>query len=288
MTDTDPRNIPPALQTHAERKASAAQQPLYRLADGVDLYGTAAQCGSFFGALAAAKGELPPIPKNRTVSIRLASGQSYSFDYAPMETILPIVEPVLSRHGLAVLQPPARPQDNAPITITTIIGHKDGAILVSAWSLPPAKSMKDAGSELTYGARYSLSKALCLAAGDPDADDLPDGSRGESSAQSADRSRPGARTAERFRPERSVEEEAEQAKLDAEIRSQRKYIDMSGQQLAEFVGWAIGPEISVRDVVGNLALTRKLHAALHNNDLLMRFQSRIPQDVPGTDEEPKP
>jgi hypothetical protein len=115
-------------------------------------------------SLAAAMAELPAIPRNKTVQVRTKTGGSYSFSYAPLDTIVGLVRPILARHGLFVLQ-----TIDAGI-VSTIIGHSSGQSL----TLAPVKidavdgSPQAIGSALTYARRYSYTLALCLSADDDD------------------------------------------------------------------------------------------------------------------------
>ena len=55
-------------------------------------------------ALAKAQGEFPPIPREKTVTVKTKTGGSYSFAYAPLDAILSACRPVLAKNGLAITQ----------------------------------------------------------------------------------------------------------------------------------------------------------------------------------------
>ena len=88
--------------------------------------------------------------------------------YAPLNEILNEVRPLLSRHGLAVIQNTMSIEDK--IGIQTIIIHSSGENIASDILL--LKADKDTaqgqGSAITYGRRYQLSAMLSIASEDDD------------------------------------------------------------------------------------------------------------------------
>jgi len=115
-------------------------------------------------ALAAAQGEYPAIPRDTTVKIRTKSGGEYTFQYAPLDTILQALRPVLAKHGLAVMQ------DIEGGAVSTTILHTSGQWWNGAQVLipPDEPGPKPIGSALTYASRYSLRAALMIATDDDD------------------------------------------------------------------------------------------------------------------------
>jgi ERF superfamily len=113
-------------------------------------------------ALAQAQGEFPNIHKTQT-----ADAGSYSYAYADLASILAAVRPVLSKHGLSIMQPLEAP--NGIPSIRTELLHADGA--AKAYSFPlgelPAQPQQR-GSLITYHRRYALLSILGLAADDDD------------------------------------------------------------------------------------------------------------------------
>jgi ERF superfamily len=113
-------------------------------------------------ALAAAQGEFPPIPREKTVD----TGK-YTFSYAPLDAIIAAVRPVLAKHGLAVTQ--ALENMNGQPAIRTQILHSDGERIAASFPLGSVPdSVQQLGSKLTYLRRYALCSMLCLAAEDDD------------------------------------------------------------------------------------------------------------------------
>jgi hypothetical protein len=116
-------------------------------------------------ALAEAQGEFPVIPKDRTVKVTTKAGGSYTFAYAPLDSILTAVRPVLAKHGLAIVQRLEAP--NGQPSIRTELLHRDGGRIASSFPLGPMpEAPQDLGSLLTYLRRYAVAALLCVAAED--------------------------------------------------------------------------------------------------------------------------
>src|SRR5258708_6136813 len=116
-------------------------------------------------ALAKAQGEFPPIHKDKEVTVITKAGKRYSFRYAPLETVMEKVRPVLARNNIAIMQYASEKE------IVTVLLHTSGEWLSS----PPMKismeeegSMQAMGSAITYAKRYSLCAMLGVVADDDD------------------------------------------------------------------------------------------------------------------------
>lgn len=116
-----------------------------------------------FEALAMAQGEFPAIPKDREVD----AGQ-YKFEYATLDAILTAVRPVLSKHGLAILQPLV--MVNGGSVLRTILGHKSGQSIVSDMplTLEGVSKIQQVGSQITYKRRYAIVSMLGVVADEDD------------------------------------------------------------------------------------------------------------------------
>lgn len=97
-----------------------------------------------------------------------ADNPFFKSKYAPLNEILNEVRPLLSRHGLAVIQNTMSIDDR--IGIQTVIIHTSGEQIASDILL--LKGDKDTaqgqGSAITYGRRYQLSAMLSIASEDDD------------------------------------------------------------------------------------------------------------------------
>lgn len=101
-------------------------------------------------------------PKNTAVNPHFKS------KYAPLQDILTLVRPLLTRHGLSVIQFPSG--DGERIVIQTILMHESGEwIEADPLTLKADKATpQGAGSAITYGRRYSLSAMLGISSEDDD------------------------------------------------------------------------------------------------------------------------
>ena len=140
---------------------------------------TSAEIGELAKALAAAQGEFPPIPKDCVAKVTTKGGQSYSFRYADLETILTTVRPVLSRHGIMLsvstdekeMQLPAA-QGKAAATIgvaaTVLLAKGPERLEVKSIRVPVdpdalhRQYAQAVGSAATYSTRYAIEAALAI------------------------------------------------------------------------------------------------------------------------------
>ena len=121
-------------------------------------------------ALAAAQGEFDTIPKSKRVD-----AGSRKYHYADLAGVLAVVRPVLSRHGIALLQPIERVGEEL-VLHTWLLGY--GETLASSMPLVAQLSNPQAlGSVLTYCRRYSLCALVGVAADDDDDDGHEAGQR---------------------------------------------------------------------------------------------------------------
>jgi len=88
--------------------------------------------------------------------------------YAPLSDILNEVRPLLTKHGMAVIQFPGG--DGDTVSVTTLLVHDSGEWL----EFPPLVLKPDkmtpqgAGSAITYGRRYALAAVLGISSEDDD------------------------------------------------------------------------------------------------------------------------
>lgn len=97
-----------------------------------------------------------------------ADNPFFKSKYAPLNEILNEVRPLLSKHGLAIIQNTMSIDDR--IGIQTVIIHSTGESIASDILL--LKADKDTaqgqGSAITYGRRYQVSAMLSIASEDDD------------------------------------------------------------------------------------------------------------------------
>jgi hypothetical protein len=111
-------------------------------------------------ALVAAVGELSNVAKT-------AANPYFKSKYAPLDAIIDATRPVLSKHGLAVIQQPLFMEGTAGVE-TTIL-HSGGYSTTSTLLLPlKDQSPQGVGSAITYARRYALAAVLGIASEDDD------------------------------------------------------------------------------------------------------------------------
>lgn len=122
-------------------------------------------------ALAAAQGAFPRIPRDRTVTVRSRkTDTTYTFSYAPLDTILDAVRQHLAANGLALVQGVVLDEKGAEYVRTTLL-HSSGEWLAHDQPLfsGSAENASQAyASGMTYARRYGVTALLCLAADDDD------------------------------------------------------------------------------------------------------------------------
>jgi hypothetical protein len=118
--------------------------------------------GELAAALAKAQTEFPTIHRDKTVTVKTKTGGSYTFSYAPLDSILSAVRVPLAKNGLVVIQT----LDEGAL-VTALI-HASGASMSGAIALPEAADIQGLGSAITYLRRYALQAILGIAAEEDD------------------------------------------------------------------------------------------------------------------------
>lgn len=119
--------------------------------------------GALAAALANAQAAFPAIARDKTVTVSSArTGKSYTFKYAPLDSILNAVRKPLSENGLAL----AQLLDDGDLV--TMLMHKDGGRLAGRVALPNPDEVQALGSAITYLRRYSIQAILGIAAEEDD------------------------------------------------------------------------------------------------------------------------
>lgn len=111
-------------------------------------------------ALSKAQGELENAAKS-------SLNPHFQSKYADLAGLLNVARPVLSKHGLAVLQHPTF--EDGKVSVTTILLHSSGEWYKSTLSSPVSKSdAQGIGSATTYCRRYALAAIIGIAQEDDD------------------------------------------------------------------------------------------------------------------------
>ena len=126
----------------------------------------------FEAAIADAKAEIKPIPKNRKVGFDAkAGGRSTNYDYEDLGGIALAVDPILAKHGLSYRYRSS--QEGPKLTVTCVVSHREGyseetTLSVGNDTTGNKNSIQAVGSAATYLQRYTLKLALGLAASKDD------------------------------------------------------------------------------------------------------------------------
>ncbi|TXH49108.1 MAG: ERF family protein [Desulfurellales bacterium] len=107
-------------------------------------------------ALVAAQGEMPAVTPDST-------NPHFGSKFVSLGKLLASVRPVLNKHGIAVLQMPAKDDDGSPVLVTRLL-HTSGEATESTMPLILTKiDPQGQGSALTYAKRYALAAVLAIA-----------------------------------------------------------------------------------------------------------------------------
>lgn len=117
----------------------------------------------FAQAMAAFQRECPPIKKSSTAKIATRGGGSYSFNYAELDEIASVVNPILAKHGLSYSFDSKL--DKELLTCVCTVRHINGHSVPSTFTLPTANesamsAQQKVGAALTFAKRQSLTAAL--------------------------------------------------------------------------------------------------------------------------------
>ena len=118
--------------------------------------------GPLAAALAKAQSAFAPVTRSKTVKVTTKTGGSYTFSYAPLDTVLDAVRKPLADNGLALVQL----LDGQ--ALVTLLIHESGAQLEGRTPIPGSNDVQGYGSAITYLRRYAIQALLGIAAEDDD------------------------------------------------------------------------------------------------------------------------
>lgn len=121
-----------------------------------------------YEALLAVQAEAPTLPKDKTVTVTTEKGGSYKYSYAPLDSIVEKIGPLLQAHGLVWLTKPSGTRE-AP-TLDYMLMHPGSAQFIEGRMplLLDRPSAQALGSAITYARRYALCAVLNLVSDDDD------------------------------------------------------------------------------------------------------------------------
>jgi hypothetical protein len=135
---------------------------------------------SLAAALAAFQRHLPRVGKDNTANVRSDKG-AYTYRYADLSEISPVVLPALAQQGLSWSTWPS--VVDGRFVLTYRLAHESGDDLSGDYPLPqPGSSPQILGSAITYARRYCLCAVTGVAPGGDD-DDAAEAQQGPPAEQ---------------------------------------------------------------------------------------------------------
>lgn len=128
-------------------------------------------------ALAMVQAKLPVVTKGSTAKVKSKSGAEYSYSFANLADMAPVVYPLLGEVGLAFVCSPTL-RGNSYVLVGRL-EHTSGQCRSGIFPLPRDTDPQTLGSALTYGRRYLLGCLTGVVTGDED----DDGGRASSAAK---------------------------------------------------------------------------------------------------------
>lgn len=119
-------------------------------------------------AVSMLQANLPVIHKAGTAKVKTKQGYDYTYSYANLEDIAPVVYPLLAQYGLAFICCPTF--RGGQYGLTARLEHVSGQSRHGWFPLPNTGDPQALGSALTYGRRYLLGCLTGVVTGDEDDD----------------------------------------------------------------------------------------------------------------------
>jgi len=125
---------------------------------------------SLAAALAAFQAEAPTFNKTKTAKVKSQrTGQEYSYRYADLGDIVPVVGPLLAKHGLSWSSKPAMSEDGQMV-LRYVLRHTSGQDDSDEMPLGVDRNCnpQELGSAITYMRRYAMTAQLNIATEEDD------------------------------------------------------------------------------------------------------------------------
>lgn len=118
---------------------------------------------NIMAALIKAQSEFPEVPKTKEVIVQGSKG-SYTFKYAPLESMIKLLRPALTANGLGFTQ------GASGETLVTTVFHSSGEWFSHSMPLLDMPYEQQYGARFSYRRRYSLKAALGVETDDDDSE----------------------------------------------------------------------------------------------------------------------
>lgn len=127
------------------------------------------QHSSLAEALVAFQAEAPRFNKNKVAKVQTKTGGSYTYKYADLGDILPVVGPLLAKHGLSWSSRPGRGEDGELVLRYRLL-HASGEADQDEMPLGVDRNCRpqELGSAITYARRYAITAQLNLTTDEDD------------------------------------------------------------------------------------------------------------------------
>ena len=150
------------------------------------------QIDQLAAALVSAQAEFPTVTKTKVARVPTKGGGEYAYRYADLPDVLAAVQPVLTKHGLAVIGFPDTTAEGGKPALTTRLVHISGQWIEATVELfLSQETPQGQGSAITYARRYGLCGALNIAADEDDDGGLAE-AQGRARRRTTGRSQPTA------------------------------------------------------------------------------------------------
>ncbi len=164
-----------------------------------------------------------------------ATNPYFKSKYAPLNDVLNLVRPLLSKNGLSILQAPSGDGEN--IVVTTTLIHESGEWI----EFPPLVLKADkataqgAGSAITYARRYALSAVLGISSEDDD-----DGNHAEPNTPAVEKGKKGEKQTTQ-QPQKTDEDKKaivdNSLASDAQVNYINKLVEVKGYGMEAMINY---------------------------------------------------
>ena len=176
VLDTSPVPAPAQVADPLAIVARLAENPnvdpdkLVKLYELAERSRTARAKEAFNAAISAAKGEIGPIYKNKTVDFTSQKGRT-NYRYEDFAEVARTVDPILAQHGLSYRH--RATQNGSRLSVTCILSHREGhsedtTLEADNDNSGNKNAIQAVGSTATFLQRYTLKLALGLSASTDD------------------------------------------------------------------------------------------------------------------------